>query len=312
LSESPPRARTLGAFFALYIIWGSTYLAIRWMVEDIPPFIAAGLRHFTAGVVLYAWARARGAPRPTWRQWQVAALVGTMLLAVGNGMVNWAGQRVPSGLSSLMVASVPIWIVIVDWARPRGVAPSRRTAAGLALGSLGIVGLVWSAGGLGETKAETAAVLLGCAALLTASLSWAGGSILSRQLPRHPNGGMATAMEMSAAGIVLLPLSWMVGDWGRFDPSQVSTASWLSLVYLIVFGSLIGFSAYNWLLRVSTPAKVTTYAYVNPVVAVALGWGFAGERLTTGTLVAAAVILAAVALITIPPRAALRWVSGVR
>jgi drug/metabolite transporter (DMT)-like permease len=299
-SLPPSRTRVLGAFLVLYLVWGSTYLFIRWTVEGIPPFLAAGARHLTAGVSLYVWSRSRGAARPTLAQWRIAAAVGAMLLVVANGLVNWSQQHVPSGLASLVVSSVPIWFVAVDWLRPRGVRPSRRTIAGLALGSIGIAALVWSAGGLGDHMVSTTTVLVGCAALLFASFSWASGSVFSRQMPRHPHGGLATAMEMSAAGMLLLPLSWLTGDIARFDASSVPSASWWSLGYLIVFGSLLGFSAYAWLLRVTSPAKVATYAYVNPVVAVALGWAFAGERLTIGTLIAAAIILSAVVLITLP------------
>lgn len=306
------RARVVAAFLALYFLWGSTYLFIKWTVADIPPFVAAGLRHGTAGVLLYAWCRLRGAPRPTLKQWGMAAVVGTMLLAAGNGMVNWASQRVPSGLSALIVSSVPIWIVTVDWLRPHGTRPTGRTVAGLIVGSLGIAGLVWSAGGIGGRTSAASAVMLACCGLLLGSLSWASGSVLSRQLPRHPHGQLATSMDMIAAGVVLIPISWLTGDIARFHPSAVSATGWLSLAYLITSGSLIGFSAYNWLLRVSTPSKVATYAYVNPIVAVALGWALAGERLTPATFGAAALILAAVALIAIPSRMALREVFGAR
>ena len=306
MHATPTRARVILAFLAVYVVWGSSYLFIKWVVADIPAFVAAALRHGIAGVVLYAWTRAQGAPRPTLKQWGVAALVGTLLLASGNGMVNWASQRLPSGLSALIVSSVPIWIVVLDWLRPKGIRPTRRTVVGLALGSLGIVGLVWSAGGPGAGSSGSAAMLVACIGLLFGSLSWAAGSILSRQLPRPHHGGLATAMEMTAAGIILVPVSWLTGDLAQFHPSHVSAGSWMALTYLITFGSLIGFSAYTWLLRVSTPAKVATYAYVNPIVAVALGWGFAGERLTAGTFGAAALILAAVATITVRPRTPLR------
>ena len=221
-------------------------------------------------------------------------------------MVNWASQRLPSGLSALIVSSVPIWIVVLDWLRPDGIRPTRRTIIGLALGSLGIIGLVWSAGGPGSRSPAGASMLIGCIGLLFGSLSWAAGSILSRQLPRQHHGGLATAMEMTAAGVILVPISWLSGDFAQFHPTQVSPGAWAALVYLITFGSLIGFNAYTWLLRVSTPAKVATYAYVNPIVAVALGWAFAGERLTAGTFGAAALILAAVATITVRARTPLR------
>ena len=293
--------RVATAFAALYVVWGSTYLAIRVMVHDIPPFIAGASRHLAAGAMLYAWARSRGAVRPTLAQWRVAAMVGALLLGVGNGLVNWAEQYVPSGLASLMVSSVTIWMVVADWVRPNGVRPTARTMTGLLLGTVGIVALVLSAGGLGARASSTASMLLGSAALLFASMSWAGGSIYARQRQRHPHGGLATAMEMVAGGVALALASVLTGDAFRLELHAVSTQSWMALAYLVVFGSLVGFSSYTWLLRVSTPAKVVTYAYVNPVVAVALGWAFGGERLSAGILAAAAVLLFAVALITLPP-----------
>jgi drug/metabolite transporter (DMT)-like permease len=302
----PTRGRIIAGFLVLYLVWGSTYLFIKWMVADIPPFLAAALRHGAAGVTLYLWARSQGAPRPTRREWGVAALVGTLLLAGGNGMVNWASQRIPTGLSALLVSSVPVWMVIVDWARPHGVRPARGTIVGLFLGTLGVAGLVWGAGGIGQTPAQTAAVVLTCIALLAGSLSWATGSILSRQLPRQRHGLLASGMEMTAASVLLLPISFAVGEFARFSPAAVSPLAWGALAYLTIAGSLLGFTTYNSLLRVSPPATVATYAYVNPVVAVGLGWAILGERLTPMTMGAAAVILAAVAAITLTPRRALR------
>jgi drug/metabolite transporter (DMT)-like permease len=266
------------------------------------------MRHGIAGIVLLAIARSSGAPRPTRQQWGVAALVGIMLLGLGNGMVNWASQRVPSGLAALIVSSVPIWIVLADWLRPRGVRPTRRILAGLALGSVGIAGLVWSAGDSGSPGTTSAGAIAACAGLVIGSISWAGGSILSRQLRRQPHGVLATSMEMVCAGAALAVVSLIIGDFSTFRVSEVSSTAWWALAYLIVAGSLIGFTAYTWLLRVSTPSKVSTYAYVNPVVAVALGWAFAGERLAPSTFVAAAFLLAAVATLTLPAWPALRQV----
>lgn len=306
------RGRVIAGFLVLYLVWGSTYLFIKWMVADIPPFLAAALRHGVAGVALYAWARSQGAPRPTRSEWGVAALVGTLLLAGGNGMVNWASQRIPTGLSALIVSSVPVWMVIVDWLRPNGVRPSRGTIVGLVLGTIGVAGLVWGAGGIGASPAQTTVVVLTCIALLAGSLSWATGSILSRQLPRQRHGLLATGMEMTAASALLLPISFVMGEFSRFSVGAVTPLGWTALAYLTIAGSLLGFTTYNWLLRVAPPATVATYAYVNPVVAVALGWAILGERLTPVTMGAAAVILAAVAAITLMPRRALRQPPGAR
>jgi drug/metabolite transporter (DMT)-like permease len=298
----PNRARVIAAYLALYLIWGSTYLFIKWVVVDVPPFLAGAIRHGAAGLILYAWARARGAPRPTRREWAIAVVIGIMLLGIGNGMVNWAVQRVPSGLTSLIVSSVPIWMVLVDWLRPHGTRPTRRIVAGLTLGMMGIAGLVWSAGGIDAGAASSAMVRVACVVLLLGSLSWAAGSIFARHVRRNAHGRLATSMEMMSAAPMLLIVAVLTGETQRFDVAAVSAAAWWSLGYLIAFGSLVAFTAYTWLLRVSTPAKVATYAYVNPLVAVALGWAFAGERLSTATFGAAGLILGAVVLITLPSR----------
>ncbi len=307
-NPAPSRAKVVAAFLALYVIWGSTYLITKWSAAEIPPLLMGAMRHGTAGLILFAIALSRGAKRPTRQQWGAAALVGVMLLGLGNGTVNWASQRVPSGLSALIVSSVPIWIVIVDWLRPRGVRPTPRIIAGLVLGSLGIVGLVWSAGSAKGVSATGTGAFVACVVLLIGSVSWASGSILSRQLRRQPDGMLATSMEMLCGGAALAVVSLVIGDFSAFDVAAVSGKAWRGLAYLIIAGSIIGFSAYTWLLRVSTPPKVATYAYVNPVIAVAMGWAFAGERLAPSTFVAAALLLAAVAALTLPAWPALREV----
>jgi drug/metabolite transporter (DMT)-like permease len=307
-NAAPSRAKVVAAFLALYVVWGSTYLFIKWTVAEIPPFLMGAMRHGIAGVILFGIAMSQRAPKPTRQQWGVAALVGILLLGLGNGMVNWATLRVPTGLAALIVSSVPIWIVLVDWLRPGGVRPTKRIFTGLAIGSIGIGGLVWSAGGTGGAAVSGSRALIACVGLVIGSISWAVGSILSRQLRRQPHGVLATSMEMVTAGAALGLFSLLIGDFAEFDIGAVSTGAWLSLAYLVGAGSLIGFTAYTWLLRVSTPAKVSTYAYVNPVVAVALGWAFAGERLAVSTFVAAGLLLAAVATLTLPAWPALRQV----
>ena len=308
----PTRARLVAAYLVIYLVWGSTYLFIKMAVAHVPPLLAGALRHGSAGAALFLWARAHGARTPTWREWGVAVLVGALLLGFGNGMVNVAVQRVPSGLAALVVSSVPIWMVIVEWCRPRGSAPRGRVVVGLVLGMIGIGALVWSAGGLGGSVAATAATVWSCGAFLVGSLSWAVGSIAARHLRRHPHSLLSASMEMSSAGVLLLAASALSGETRGFTFGSVSATSWWALGYLIAFGSIVGFTSYTWLLRVSTPAKVATYAYVNPLVAVALGAAFGGERLSRGTLVAAALILGAVVMITLPPRAALRQVFRAR
>jgi drug/metabolite transporter (DMT)-like permease len=286
------KAKLLAAFGAVYVLWGSTYLAIRFGVETIPPFVMAGTRHLTAGLLLYAWMRAKGTRRPERRHWGSAAVIGGLMLLGGNGLVTWAEQRVPSGLAALIVASVPIWMAVLA-----GIEKRRRPAgfmiAGLALGFAGIALLVVPGRFGGGEHVDP----LGAAALLTAALSWSIGSLSSRHVPLPASTLMAVAMEMIAGGALLWIAGLLGGEAARLHLATISLRSGLSLGYLIVFGSLLGFSAYVWLLRVTTPARVSTYAYVNPVVAVLLGALFAGETVTLRIGMAAAGIVAAVALI---------------
>lgn len=283
----------VAAFAAVYVIWGSTYLAIRFAIETLPPLLMAGSRFLVAGGVLYAWMRWRGRTRPEGRHWLGATVVGGLLLLGGNGGVVWAEQTVPSGLAALMVATVPLWMVLIDWWRPGGTKPARIVLLGVVVGLAGMVLLV----DLEETRG-TAVHGVGALVLILASLSWATGSLYSRRanLPRSPF--LATAMEMIMGGALLTTVGLARGELGTFDPTQVSGRSVGAVAYLIVFGSIIAFTAYIWLLRVVSPAKAGTYAYVNPVVAVALGWALADEPVTGRTLIAAAIIIVAVALIT--------------
>lgn len=288
------RSRVIAAFAAVYIIWGSTYLAIRFAIETLPPFLMAGTRFLISGTLLYVIARARGAERPDRRNWIATAVIGALLLLGGNGGVVWAEQRVPSGLAALLVATVPVWMVTLEWLRG-GTRPTRGVVAGLLLGMAGLAMLI----GPGEFAGGRGADTLGAIVLVGASLSWAIGSIYSRGAPLPKSPLLTTGMEMLAGGVLLALLGLATGELGRLDVGAATAKSWLSLLYLILFGSLVGFTAYIWLLKVSTPAKVSTYAYVNPVVAVLLGWLFASEPLSLRMLLAAAVIIAGVALITI-------------
>jgi drug/metabolite transporter (DMT)-like permease len=288
------RARLLVAFAAVYVVWGSTYLFIRFAVETLPPFAMAGARFAVAGVILYVWARLRGIPAPTRGEARSAAIAGLFLLLGGNGAVVWAEQRVPSGVTALLVATVPVWMVLLDWLRPGGVRPRVAVFAGLALGLVGLAMLVGRPAMGGGEGAD----LVGAAVLVVGSILWATGSLYVGRNPRPRSGLIANAVQMLAGGAALLAVGTIAGELGRLDLAAASTRSLLSLLYLIVAGSLIGFTAYTYLLQVSTPAKVSTYAYVNPVVAVFLGWAFAGEDLTARTLLAAAVILSGVAIIT--------------
>jgi drug/metabolite transporter (DMT)-like permease len=290
------RVRLILAFAAVYVVWGSTYLFIRFAVETLPPFLMAGARFAVAGAILYAWAKLRGAPTPKRAEVRGAAIAGLFLLLGGNGAVVWAEQRVPSGVTALLVATVPVWMVLLDWLRPGGVRPRAGVFAGLALGLVGL-GLLVGRSTLSTDGGGTDFV--GAAVLVVGSILWATGSLYVRH-SRHPSSALVTnAVQMLGGGVALLATGVLVGEVGRLDLGAASTRSLLSLLYLVIAGSLIGFTAYTYLLRVSTPAKVSTYAYVNPVVAVFLGWAFAGEAITGRTLVAAAVILAGVAMISL-------------
>lgn len=303
--QAPARVTTLVlvAFAAVYLVWGSTYLAIRIGIESFPPFILAGLRHLTAGLVLYRFFRGKPGSRPTALNWRAAIIVGFLLLFAGNGGVSWAEQTVPSGVTALLVATVSLWLVIVDWLRPGGNKPLPKVVTGLLLGFAGLALLVGPAqlGGSGPVDP------LGAAVLVFASLAWACGSLYAKHggMPSSPMLGVA--MQSLAGGVILLIAGFLTGEFHDFHFSAVSLRSWLALAYLIAFGSGIGFSAYIYILHKSTAARVATYAFVNPVVALFLGWLIAGETITLRTILAAAVILTAVILvITAPHRAPVR------
>ena len=290
-------ARLAASFAAIYLIWGSTYLAIRFGIETFPPFLLAGTRHLIAGVVLFPLALHRSGERPTARNWRAAALVGVLLLLLGNGAVCWAEQTVPSGVAAILVATVSLWMVIVEWLRPGGARPGVRVFIGLVLGFSGLLFLVGPSHFGGAERVNP----IGATVLALGALCWATGSVFSKHiaLPRSPLLG--TAMQSLAGGVALLIAGFFSGEMSAFDVHRVSLRSALALLYLIVFGSWIGFTAYTYLLGVATPARVGTYAYVNPVVAMFLGWALASEPVTLRTLSAAAVILTAVVLVITAP-----------
>ncbi|MHB1192489.1 MAG: EamA family transporter [Longimicrobiales bacterium] len=293
-APEPTAGRLLAAFGVLYVIWGSTYLAIRFAIETLPPLLMASARFLVTGTLLYVWARSRGAPRPTRSQWKSAVVVGGLLFVAGNGSVVVSEQWVASGLVALLVASVPLWMVVVDWLWGSGLRPSGRVVSGLLLGFAGVAFLAWGSG----SGVAGGHQLAGSILVVFGSAAWAGGSIYARHadVPRRPR--LWVGMQMLAGGVFLLPVAAAGGEFARFDPAAVSLGSLLALAYLIVFGSLVAFSAYIWLLGVSTPARVGTYAYVNPVVAIFLGWALADEPLTFRSMVAAAIIVGSVVLIT--------------
>lgn len=296
-NASPREPRLLHvvlAFAAVYLIWGSTYLAIRFAIETLPPLLMAGARFLVAGVLLYAWTRARGAPRPTAAQLRAATVAGGLLLLGGNGGVVVAEQWIPSGLAALLVAAVPLWMVLVDWGWGARVRPTPRVVLGVAVGFGGVALLVGSPGAGAGGGHE----LLGAALVVGAALLWAVGSIYSRHAPTPPRPRMWVATQMMAGGVLLLLAGLATGEGTRLDLGAVSARSATALAYLVAAGSLVAYSAYIWLLSVVPPARVATYAYVNPVVALLLGWALADEPLTFRSVAAAAIIIGAVVLIT--------------
>ncbi len=291
----PMRWRIVIAFAAIYLIWGSTYLAIRFAIETIPPYLMGGLRFLIAGSLLYAVLRWRGVKAPSRVQWRAALIVGGLLLWGGNGGVMLAEQYVPSSLAALIIAMVPLWMVLLNWGWGDRLRPNAGTALGVGLGLVGI-GLIAAPG---QAGAEGAVNPIGLLILVGASLSWSIGSLYSRKAALPSNALLSTSMEMLAGGVLMSIAGLLLGEGGQIRIDHVSLLSLSALGYLVVFGSLIGFTAYVWLLKVSTPARVSTYAFVNPVVAVFLGWLFAGETLSLRVLTAAAIIIAAVMLITL-------------
>lgn len=288
------RLRIALAFFSIYTIWGSTYLAIRFAVETFPPFMMAATRFLIAGGVLYPWIRLRGAPRPTRANWKAATIVGGFLLLGGNGGVTKAEQIVPSSLAAVLITIVPIWMALLELLRKDRIVPTRHVVLGLVLGFGGVVLLV----GPGNIAGSSGLNSPWAGVLIFTSLSWAIGSVYSRTAPLPKTPLLGSGMEMLAGGALLLVASVVSGEWAGFQPGNISLLSLVSFIYLVVFGSLIAFSSYVWLLTKTTTARASTYAYVNPVVAVLLGYFLAGEQLTLRTLLASSVIVIAVAVIT--------------
>src|SRR5882724_7321169 len=295
VTDKPAKMAVIAAFFAIYFLWGATFLAMRFAVKTLPPFYMTGTRHLTAGVILYGWCRLKGIPPPTRIQWRSAAIIGLLMLVFGNAMVVRAEQWIPSGLAALLIATISLWLVLLDWLWIKNIRPNKGIIVGLIVGFMGIFLLVGPAKLAGERQVD----LFSAGLLIMAALAWAAGSIYSRHAPLPRSALMITGMQSTAGGILLFIAGSITGEWSRLDLNLVTTKSVLSLGYLIVFGSLVGFTAYMWLLKHSSAAKVGTYAFVNPVVAVLLGWLFAGETLNLRTLIASVVIITAVALITI-------------
>ena len=284
------------AFAAVYIIWGSTYLAIKYAIETLPTFLMAGLRFTIAGLILCAWARlSSGYEKPKLAHWRTSLIVGTLLLAVGNGGVVLAEHYISSSLAALLVATMPFWMVLLGWLFMGSGRPNLKVVAGLMVGFLGVWLLI--AGREVAAGQSTDGQLLGIVLIMIATLGWSIGSLYGTRAPAA-SPIMAAGMQMLSGGFVLLIIGTIVGEWGTFDLAAVSFNSWAAFIYLIVFGAVVAYTAYSWLLKNVSPAAISTYAYVNPAIAVVLGWAIAGESLTSQMLLGAAIIVASVALIT--------------
>ncbi|MBI5215447.1 MAG: drug/metabolite exporter YedA [Ignavibacteriae bacterium] len=292
MNEKQHKTKIIAAFAAVYIIWGTTYLAIRFGVETIPPLFMAGVRFLVAGIIFYLYARLKGMGSPSPTQWKQAAIGGGLLFLGGNGALTWAEQYVSSGLAALLVASIPLWIVLFSAMYGEKATLNLRTFLGIGLGIAGIVLLVRP-----DTIAtDGSSSLYGAIAVIGGSISWAWGTLYTKKAKLPFSPVLTSSMQMLAGGIMLMLASLIAGEHQLYSVENVSTVSVLSLLYLISFGS-IGFMAYIFLLGATTPSRVATYAYVNPVVAVFVGWLFAGEVLTQTTFIAAAIIVVAVVLI---------------
>jgi drug/metabolite transporter (DMT)-like permease len=287
------------ALITVYLVWGSTYLGIRYAVETIPPFLMAGSRFLLAGLSLYAWRRLAGDPAPTRGQWLRASIIGLLMLLGGNGLLSLAEQHVASGIAALIIGSVPLWMTTIEALRPGGARPN----------ALGILGLVIGFGGIALLVAPSLlsgnpleSQPLGILMLLGASLFWSLGSIYSRTAKLPDSTLLATAMEMLVGAAGLYLVGAFTGEWSRLSLVNVTERSWFSLFYLVIFGSMVGFTTYAWLLRAAPVSLVATYAYVNPLVAILLGSLLAQESLAANELLAAAIIIGSVVLINVSRR----------
>ncbi len=293
MTDRPNPLLLFAAFFAVYIIWGSTFLAMRIAVQDIPPALLAAGRCFGAGAILYLLAAARRQARATPLQWRNLAITGVFYFAGNQGLLATAQKNVPSGIAALFMAAIPLMMPLVWWAAHPARRPGLRTISGVTLGFAGVGGLIIARQGL---PAESIAPI-DAALMLAAGLAWCIGTVLARtlDLPRSPIH--IAAAQLIFGGAALLLVGTLIGAWSDFDPPAVPTDAWLGLGYLIVFGSLIGFMAYAWLIGVVAPTRVATYAFINPIVAVLIGWAVAGETIDAATLAAMGVIVLAVAVV---------------
>jgi len=299
-AQRPAPWKILLAFGIIYFVWGSTFLAIRIGVREVPPFLLAGTRFFVSGIVLYGWMRLNGAPSPTRRQWAGASLLGALIFLVDYGCLFWAEQRVPSGIAAVVLATIPVFITLLEIIFLRTQRLTIRLGLALLLGLCGVAVLTGQSFSFGEVPINRAGAL----ALIVASFTWSVATILTRRLPLPDSKPTSAAAQMITGGMQLFILAALSGEFVGFDWHAVSWNAWFALIYLIVFGSIAGFTAYVWLLHYESPTKVGTYAYVNPMVAVAVGYFIGGEAVGRRTLLGAVLILISVITIVTSPKRA--------
>jgi drug/metabolite transporter (DMT)-like permease len=298
-AASPPRAwKVLLAFAIIYFVWGSTFLAIRVGVREVPPFLLAGMRFLIAGIVLYGWMRGRGTPSPTAREWGAASLLAVLIFVFDYGLLFWAERRVPSGIAAVMMATIPVFMAIAEIVVLRTQRLTLRLGLALLVGLAGVAVLVGHSVSLGEAAVDRA----GACALLVAAISWSAAASLSRRLPSPASKVMSSGVQMLAGGVFLLLAATLLGEFHGFHAQAVSREAWLALAYLIVAGSILGFTAYVWLIHHESPTKVGTYAYVNPVVAVLVGYFLGGEAIGLRTVAGTLLVLVSVVVITTTPK----------
>lgn len=299
-AASPPRAwKVLLAFAIIYFVWGSTFLAIRVGVREVAPFLLAGMRFLVAGIVLYGWMRARGTPSPSAREWSAATFLALLIFVFDYGLLFWAERRVPSGIAAVMMATIPVFMAIAEIVFLRTQRLTLRLGLALVVGLTGVAVLVGHTMSLGEAPVDTA----GAGALIVAAVSWSVAASLTRKLPLPAAKAMSSAAQMLAGGVLLTLTAALLGEFRDFRVQAVSRGAWLALVYLIVAGSIVAFTAYVWLIHHESPTKVGTYAYVNPVVAVLVGYFLGGEAIGPRTIVGTLLVLVSVVVITTTPKA---------
>ena len=296
-ASHPRRWQILLAFAIIYFVWGSTFFAIRVGVREVPPFLLAAMRFFVAGIVLYGWMRARGTPSPTFREWRAASIVAFLIFLLDYGLVFWAEVRVPSGIAAVMLATIPAFMTISEILILRTQRLTARLAIALLLGLAGVGVLVNRTMSFGEAPIDTA----GACALVVAALSWSVAAALTRRLPLPAAKVMSSGSQMLAGGVLLAIAAALLGEFRGFHVQAVSRGAWFALLYLIVAGSILAFTAYVWLLHHESPTKVGTYAYVNPVVAVLVGYFLGGETIGARTLLGTLLVLISVVVITTTP-----------